>query len=354
MSPDGPHGVSHRVIADHLRSSAFLIADGVLPSNEGRGYVLRRIMRRGMRHAHLLGAREPMMHKLVPTLVQQMGQAYPELIRAQPLIEETLKLEETRFRQTLERGLKLLDEETGRLGQGTALPGARRLHPLRHVRLPARSDPGRAARSRPDRRACRFRAGDGRAARQSKARAAWSGSGEAATEQVWFELREQVGATEFLGYSTEAADGQVRALVVDGKVVESASAGQQVALVVNQTPFYAESGGQMGDAGVATRRRAASCRSATRSRSSATISSSISAPSTEGTIKRRRGPDRCEVDGARRCTALRANHSATHLLHEALRRQLGTHVTQKGSLVAPERLRFDISHNKPLLGRRDP
>jgi alanyl-tRNA synthetase len=344
VSAEGPHAVSHRVIADHLRSASFLITDGVLPSNEGRGYVLRRIMRRGMRHAHMIGARDPLMWKLVPALVQQMGQAFPELGRAQGLIEETLRLEETKFKSTLERGLKLLEEETGRLAPNAALPGnvAFTLYDTYGFPLDLTQDVlrgrGRAVELPGFEQAM--------AEQRAKARAAWAGSGEAATEQVWFDVRERIGATEFLGYSTEAADGQVRALVVDGAVVEEAKAGQQVALVVNQTPFYGESGGQMGDAGlgIGPQGRVA-IRDTAKKLGDLFIHLGIVE---EGSVRTGEVLS-LQVDGTRR-TALRANHSATHLLHEALRREVGTHVAQKGSLVAPERLRFDISHNKPLSG----
>jgi alanyl-tRNA synthetase len=344
VPPDGPHAVSHRVISDHLRSAAFLIADGVLPSNEGRGYVLRRIMRRGMRHAHIIGAREPLMWKLVPALVQQMGQAFPELGRAQALIEETLQLEEGKFKSTLERGLKLLEEETGRLAPSAALPGsvAFTLYDTYGFPLDLTQDVlrgrGRAVELPGFEQAM--------AEQRAKARAAWAGSGEAATEQVWFDVRERVGATEFLGYSTESADGQVGALVVEGALVEEAKAGQQVALIVNQTPFYGESGGQMGDAGRAIGPKG---KIAIRDTAKKLGDLFIHLGIVEQGSVRVGEVLSLEVDSGRR-TALRANHSATHLLHEALRRQLGSHVAQKGSLVAPERLRFDISHNKPLSG----
>lgn len=342
VDPDGPHAVSHRVIADHLRASSFLIADGVLPSNEGRGYVLRRIMRRAMRHAHLIGCREPLMWQLVPALVGQMGLAYPELSRAQPLIVETLKLEETRFKQTLERGLKLLDEETGRLGAGQPLPGAVAftLYDTFGFPLDLTQDVLRG-------RGQTVELGGfetAMAEQKRKARAAWSGSGEAATDQVWFDLRESVGATEFLGYDVEAAEGVVAALVVGGASVKEASAGTEVSLVVNQTPFYAESGGQMGDIGTAEGDNGAiEIRDTAKKLGDLWVH--------HGVVKSGRiavgEPVKLSVDAARR-TALRANHSATHLLHEALRRRLGDHIAQKGSLVAPDKLRFDFSHPKPI------
>ncbi len=343
VDASGPHRVSHRVIADHLRATSFLIADGVLPSNEGRGYVLRRIMRRAMRHAHLIGCVEPLLWRLVPALVAQMGQAYPQLGRAEPLIAETLKLEETRFKQTLDRGLKLLDEATGNLSKGGVLPGetAFRLYDTFGFPLDLTQDALRLRGITVDNAG--FEAAMQR--QREEARRAWAGSGDAATEGVWFAIREEVGATEFLGYATESAEGQVRALVVDGKRVQSAPAGTSVAVVTNQTPFYAESGGQMGDTGtIATAAGARIVLSDTVKRLGdlhvhlGTVD--------KGTLKV--GDDVVlTADGERR-TALRANHSATHILHEALRRELGNHVTQKGSLVAPDRLRFDFSHPKPM------
>ncbi len=343
MTPEGPHGVSHRVIADHLRASSFLIADGVLPSNEGRGYVLRRIMRRAMRHAHRLGTREPLMWRLVPALVQQMGQAYPELGRAQALIAETLKLEETRFRQTLERGLRLLEEETGRLAEGQPFPGetAFRLYDTYGFPLDLTQDILRA-QGRP------VETGGFDAAMERQralARKAWAGSGEAATEALWFDLREKLGATEFLGYDTEMAEGQVLALVRDGKTVDAVEAGQEAALIANQTPFYGEAGGQIGDAGILFTAAGGEFAVRDTQRKLGDLIVHL------GTVQKGRiavgEAVEMRVDGARR-TALRSAHSATHLLHEALRRRLGPHVTQKGSLVAPDRLRFDFSQPRPL------
>ncbi len=340
--PDGPHRVSHRVIADHLRASSFLIADGVLPSNEGRGYVVRRIMRRAMRHAHMLGATDPMLFRLVSTLTAKMGQAFPELNRAKPLIEETLKLEETRFKKLLDRGLRLLDEETAGLPDGAELSGevAFKLYDTYGFPLDLTQDALKARRIAVDEAG--FDAAMDR--QRAEARAAWSGSGEAATEQVWFEVRDAVGATEFLGYETESAEGQVVALVVDGGRVDAASVGAEVAVVVNQTPFYGESGGQMGDAGtIAVTGGKVAVRDTLKKLGALHVHLGRV---TEGEVMV--GQDaRLDVDPVRRA-ALRANHSATHLLHAALRRRLGGHVTQKGSLVAPERLRFDISHPKPL------
>src|SRR5579859_1532515 len=340
--PDGSHKISHRVIADHLRSSCFLIADGVLPSNEGRGYVLRRIMRRAMRHAQLMGCTEPLMWRLVPALVAQMGQAFPELVRAQGLITETLKLEETRFKQTLERGLKLLDEETARLGEKGTLAGdvAFKLYDTYGFPLDLTQDALRGRGMDVD-----LTGFDAAMAKQkAEARRAWAGSGEAATETVWFETKEKVGASEFLGYDTEKAEGKIVALLVDGKPVESARAGQSVAMIANQTPFYGESGGQMGDAGEVIAPNGKMTVTDCQKKLGDLIVHSGQVE--QGEIKVGDFVTLL-VDGTRR-TNLRAHHSATHLLHEALRRALGTHVSQKGSLVAPDKLRFDISHNKPL------
>ncbi|MBM3557625.1 MAG: alanine--tRNA ligase, partial [Alphaproteobacteria bacterium] len=341
--PDGPHRISHRVIADHLRAASFLIADGVLPSNEGRGYVLRRIMRRAMRHAQMAGAKDPLMWRLVPRLVEKMGQTFGELIRAQALIAETLKLEETRFRQTLERGLRLLDEELVSLPAGKALPGevAFKLYDTYGFPLDLTQDALRSKGIAVD------TAGfDAAMARQkAEARKAWAGSGEAATETVWFELKEKHGATEFLGYSSEAAEGQVVAIVVEGKPVEAAKEGASAAILVNQTPFYGESGGQMGDSGVMTAASGARFVVEDTHKKLGALHVHVGKLA-KGGLKLGDAVE-LAVDGGRR-TRLRANHSATHLLHAALRNRLGSHVTQKGSLVAPERLRFDISHPKPL------
>ena len=340
--PDGPFRISHRVIADHLRSTSFLIADGVLPSNEGRGYVLRRIMRRAMRHAHMMGAREPVMWRLVPALVRQMGAAYPELPRAAALIEETLRLEETRFKAMLERGLHLLTEETARLADAAALPGevAFRLYDTYGFPLDLTQDALREQGRAVD--VAGFETA--MAEQRRRARAAWAGSGEAATERVWFELREKLGGTEFLGYSTESAEAVIAALVVNGQPVERAEAGSEVAVLLNQTPFYAESGGQVGDTGVISAPGLRIAVSDTQKKlGDVFVHMGVvteGAALVGGTVL-------AEVDHARH-SAIRAHHSATHLLHEALRRRLGGHVTQKGSLNAPDRLRFDISHPSPI------
>ena len=336
---DGPHRASHRVVADHLRASAFLIADGVLPSNEGRGYVLRRIMRRAMRHTHLMGCTEPLMWRLVPTLVREMGQAFGELIRAEPLITETLKLEETRFKETLARGLRLLDEATADLAAGAPLPGetAFKLYDTYGFPLDLTEDALRAEGRAVEREGfeiCMER-------QREAARRAWAGSGDAASDAVWFGIRERVGATEFLGYGTESAEGVVQALVTGGEEAARAGAGASVALVVNQTPFYAEAGGQVGDTGTIVSAEGGRAR-VTDTRREADGLHVHHAVVEEGTISVADAVV-LAVDGGRR-TMLRANHSATHLLHATLRRALGDHVTQKGSLVAPDRLRFDISH----------
>jgi alanyl-tRNA synthetase len=339
----GAHAASHRVISDHLRSASFLIADGVLPSNEGRGYVLRRIMRRAMRHAHILGAKDPLMWRLVPVLISEMGAAYPELTRAQPLITETLKLEEGKFRQTLERGLKLLDEATSGMGTGKVLPGdvAFRLYDTFGFPYDLTEDALRSRGISVD------RAGfDAAMAKQkADARAAWAGSGEAATETVWFELRDRLGATEFLGYDTEAAEGVVTALLKGGAPVQELKSGDEGQVIVNQTPFYAESGGQVGDTGAMFTKAGAEFAVDDTQKKLGDMHVHFGTLN-RGSLKVGDVVD-LHVDGVRR-TATRANHSATHLLHEALRRVLGTHVTQKGSQVGPDKLRFDFSHPKPL------
>jgi alanyl-tRNA synthetase len=347
QAPDGPYKVSHRVVADHLRSSAFLMADGVLPGNEGRGYVLRRIMRRAMRHAHMMGAREPVMWRLVPALVRQMGAAYPELVRAEHLIVETLRLEETRFKAMLERGLHLLAEEVGRLGSTEALPGnvAFRLYDTYGFPLDLTQDALREQGRAVDVAGFEL----AMAEQRRRARAAWAGSGEAATDRVWFELKEALGATEFLGYATETAEAEIRGLVVGGHPVESAGAGAEVAVLLNQTPFYAESGGQVGDTGRITGPGGLLIHVTDTQKKLGDLVVHLgrvqSGEARLGTAVL------AEVDHARR-TAIRAHHSATHLLHEALRRRLGPHVAQKGSLNAPDRLRFDVSQPTPI-GRDD-
>jgi len=342
VDPAGPQKASHRVIADHLRASAFLIADGVLPSNEGRGYVLRRIMRRAMRHAELLGAREPLMWKLVPALTREMGQAYPELLRAEALITETLRLEETRFRKTLERGLAILDEKSAGLKTGAMFDGdtAFTLYDTYGFPLDLTQDALRARGISVD--LAGFEEAMGR--QREKARASWAGSGEAAQEAVWFALREKIGASEFLGYETESAEGVVAALVKDGKEAAELKAGEQGAILLNQTPFYGESGGQVGDSGEMRREGVRVSVTDTQKKAGDLIAHLVKVE--QGTVKIG-DPLLLEVDHARRA-AIRRNHSATHLLHEALRQVLGDHVAQKGSLVAPDRLRFDFSHPKPI------
>jgi alanyl-tRNA synthetase len=343
MPPDGPHAVSHRVIADHLRATAFLIADGVLPSKEGRGYVLRRIMRRAMRHAHILGCKEPMMWRLVPALVRQMGAAYPELVRAEPLVTETLRLEEMSFKDMLGRGLRLLEEEDAKLPAGAAFPGevAFRLYDTFGFPLDLTED---VLRGRG--RKVAAEAFDAAMARQrEEARRNWVGSGEAAAEGVWFELREKVGASEFLGYDTPVAEGKITAIVVDGRPVAEAHAGTEAAIIVNQTPFYGESGGQVGDTGAMFSAAGGEFAVRDTQKKAGDLHVHLGAV-THGTL---RLDDVVElrIDETRR-RSLRANHSVTHLLHQALRRRLGQHVTQKGSLVAPDRLRFDFSQPRAL------
>ena len=339
--PDGPGKVHHRVIADHLRATSFLIADGVTPSADGRGYVLRRIMRRAMRHAHMLGTDEPVMHRLVPALVRQMGGAYPELGQAQALIEETLKLEETRFRQTLARGLRLLDDELERIPDGADLPGATafRLYDTYGFPLDLTQDVLRERGRKVD--TAGFDAA--MAEQKAQARAHWAGSGETRDAAIWFDLAERHGASEFLGYETETAEGAVLALVRDGAAVDVARMGETVQIVVNQTPFYAESGGQVGDTGLIKTETGAARVTGTRPAQGLIVHS---AEVTLGEIAPGQGAT-LSVDHDRR-TAIRANHSATHLLNEALRAHLGDHVAQRGSLNDADRLRFDFSHAKAL------
>ena len=340
---EGAQQASHRVIADHLRASGFLVADGVLPANEGRGYVLRRIMRRAMRHAHLLGAKDPLMWRLVPELVAEMGSAFPELVRAQPLIEATLLQEETRFRQTLANGLKLLDEATGDVAEGGELPGATafKLYDTYGFPYDLTEDALRARGLSVD------RAGFDAAMAEQKAaaRAAWKGSGDKASDELWYDIVEEFGPTEFTGYSGTEGEGMVEAIVKDGVRVNSAREGESVTLVLNQTPFYGESGGQVGDAGKLTSLKGFEG-----------IVEDTSKPLGKlHTLRTRIAKGEVSIGetlhqsvDAERRAATRANHSATHLLHAALRNRLGGHVTQKGSLVAPDRLRFDFSHPKAL------
>ena len=342
VAADGEKNISHRVIADHLRASSFLIAEGVLPSNEGRGYVLRRIMRRAMRHAHLMGCQDPMMWKLVPTLISEMGAAFPELGRGQDLITETLKLEEGRFKKTLENGLRLLDDATADMAGEGELNGetAFKLYDTFGFPLDLTQDALRGRGMTVDVEG--FNTAMER--QRAEARKAWSGSGDAVDEAVWFDVREEVGATEFLGYETERAEGQVTALVVGGKKVSTANSGEKVAIIVNQTPFYGESGGQMGDAGEMQYGDTTLVVTDTRK-----LLGTIHAHYGEvfGTALNVGDEVALNVDHQRR-SQLQANHSATHLLHEALRRKLGGHVMQKGSLVASDRLRFDVSHPKAV------
>ncbi|MFC3125762.1 alanine--tRNA ligase [Pseudoroseomonas globiformis] len=342
QAPDGPFKVSHRVVADHLRSGAFLIADGVMPSNEGRGYVLRRILRRAMRHAHLMGTKEPLLYRLLPVLVRQMGTAYSELVRAEALISETLKLEEGRFRTLLERGLGLLSEESAKLSDGGVLPGdvAFRLYDTYGFPVDLTQDALRGEGKAVD--LAGFEAA--MAEQKRRARAAWAGSGEAATEAGWFDLKEKLGTTEFLGYSTETAEGEILAMLSGSVPLAQAPAGTEVAVVLNQTPFYAESGGQVGDAGLIT--GADGLKIAVRD-TQKKLGLFVHLGIVEAGEARIGTAVTATVDHERR-SAIRAHHSATHLLHEALRRRLGSHVTQKGSLNAPDRLRFDVSQPTPI------
>ncbi len=341
VDPYCDQNVHHRIIADHLRSTSFLIADGVLPSNEGRGYVLRRIMRRAMRHAHLIGSKDPLMYRLVPELVRQMGQAYPELIRGQSVIEETLLLEETRFKTTLDRGLRLLDAELDGMQEGQALDGetAFKLYDTFGFPLDLTQDALREKGVEVDTDA--FDAAMD--AQKAKARAAWTGSGETADESVWFDIEDKSGPTEFLGYDTEAAEGQIIAVILKGRAVDSVDNGDEVQLVLNQTPFYAESGGQVSDKGFI--KTASGSVTITDVKKKAGVFVHIGKVSF-GTVNKGDAAE-LTIDPIRR-GAIRANHSATHLLHEALRKILGVHVAQRGSLNAEDRLRFDFSHSKAV------
>ncbi|MCW5681535.1 MAG: alanine--tRNA ligase, partial [Xanthobacteraceae bacterium] len=342
VKAEGDNRAAHRVIADHLRASSFLVADGVLPSNEGRGYVLRRIMRRAMRYAELLGAKEPLMFRLVPALVREMGSAYPELVRAESLIIETLKLEETRFRKTLERGLAMLEEESKPLKKGDSFSGATAftLYDTYGFPLDLTQDALKPRGISVDTTA--FEAAMEK--QKAKARESWKGSGDAATETVWFGLKEKLGATEFLGYETETAEGVVSAIVKEGAEVNSLKAGEEGAVILNQTPFYGESGGQVGDTGVLIGEKVKFRVTDTQKKAGDLFVHFGKVE--EGTLEAGK-PLELKVDHARRAD-IRRNHSATHLLHEALRQVLGDHVAQKGSLVAPDRLRFDFSHPKPI------
>jgi alanyl-tRNA synthetase len=342
VKADGPQKASHRVIADHLRASSFLIADGVLPSNEGRGYVLRRIMRRAMRHAELLGAKEPLMWKLVPVLNREMGQAYPELIRAEALITETLKLEETRFRRTLERGLAILDEKSAGLAKGAMFDGetAFTLYDTYGFPLDLTQDALRGRGISVDLAAFN----ESMELQRAKARASWAGSGDAKAETVWFPLRDKVGPTEFLGYETETAEGVVKAIVKDGKEAAELKKGESGQIVLNQTPFYGESGGQVGDTGAMRGDNVKLKVTDTQKKAGDVFAHVVTVE--DGAVKIGDALQ-LTVDHERR-SAIRQNHSATHLLHEALRLVLGDHVAQKGSMVSPDRLRFDFSHPKPV------
>ena len=342
VAADGPQKASHRIIADHLRASSFLVADGVLPSNEGRGYVLRRIMRRAMRHAQLLGAKDPLMWRLVPALVREMGRAFPELQRAEALISETLRLEETRFRSTLARGLAILDDETRDLSAGGQLSGevAFKLYDTYGFPLDLTQDALRARGIGVD--TDTFAQAMER--QRAEARKAWAGSGEAATETVWYAIKDRVGATEFLGYEAEQAEGVIAAIVREGAETDRLAQGQSGLVIVNQTPFYAESGGQVGDTGFLTAAGVRANVSDTQKKLGDLFAHHVEVAEGELRVGM---PVELAVNTERR-QAIRANHSATHLLHEALRIVLGDHVAQKGSLVASDRLRFDFAHPKPI------
>ncbi len=343
VKAEADNTASHRVIADHLRSTSFLLADGVLPSNEGRGYVLRRIMRRAMRHAHLLGAKDPLMHRLVPELVSEMGAAYPELVRGQPLIQEVLEREEVQFRRTLDKGLRLLDDATADMGEGGTLPGetAFKLYDTYGFPYDLTEDALRSRGIAVDK--------DGfdaaMAEQKAKAREAWKGSGEAASEEVWFDIAEREGSTEFTGYASTTGEAEVVAIVKDGAEVTSAAEGEDVIILTNQTPFYGESGGQTGDAGRIWTPEGLEFAVETTNKPLGRLHTHVG--------KVRKGSVavgdavHLEIDAGRR-DRIRANHSATHLVHAALRDRLGDHVTQKGSLVSDDRFRFDFSHPKPM------
>ncbi|WP_324827088.1 alanine--tRNA ligase [Qipengyuania zhejiangensis] len=343
VKAQGDNTASHRVIADHLRSTSFLLADGVLPSNEGRGYVLRRIMRRAMRHAHLLGASDPLMHRLVPALVTEMGQAYPELVRGQALIEEVLEREEAQFRRTLDKGLKLLDEATGDMGEGGTLDGGTvfKLYDTYGFPFDLTEDALRSRGIAVDKEGF----DTAMAQQKAAARAAWKGSGQAANEEIWFDIAEREGSTEFTGYASTTGEAAVVSIVKDGKEVSSASQGDAVILLTNQTPFYGESGGQTGDAGRIWTPEGLEFAVSTTNKPLGRLHAHVGTVAS-GSVK---VGDAVHLDiDADRRDRIRANHSATHLVHAALRNRLGGHVTQKGSLVSEDRFRFDFSHPKPL------
>ena len=340
--PDGKYSVSHRIISDHLRSSCFLMSDGVMPSNEGRGYVLRRIMRRAMRHAHIMGTKEPLLWQLVSTLVEEMGVAFPELKRAEPLIKETLKLEETRFRETLSRGLGFLESAVKNLAKGSTLPGemAFKLYDTYGFPLDLTQDALKSRGILVDQQGF----DNAMQIQREAARSAWAGSGDSKTDTIWFNVRDKVDATEFVGYETQKSDGKIASIIYDNQIVTDAHEGSEISIVLNQTPFYGESGGQVGDSGY--------LRSATSEVYISTTQKKLGdlhvhiGKIIRGNIKVN-DVVQAEIDHSVR-TKLRSNHSATHLLHSVLREVLGDHVTQKGSLVDPERLRFDVSHPKPI------
>lgn len=341
IEADGDMAASHKVIADHIRASSFLMADGVMPSNEGRGYVLRRIMRRGMRHAHLLGAQDPLMYKLFPTLLGKMGEAFPELKHAESLIVSTLEMEEKRFKTTLDRGLKILDEEKGKVASGKQFPGdiAFKLYDTYGFPLDLTQDALRSDGIEVDVAGfdlCMFH-------QREQARKAWRGSGDTDIEKTWFDLLDELEATEFLGYEIEESEGKICAIVEsNGELTEEAKKGDQVSILTNQTPFYGESGGQVGDTGVIIGSEGEFEVSETQKRLGSLIVHVGKV--TKGNLKKNDSVQ-MKLDKNRR-TSIRSNHSVTHLMHEALRKVLGDHVTQKGSLQDDQRTRFDISHPK--------
>ena len=339
--PDGTAKIHHRVISDHLRSTSFLIADGVLPSKDGRGYVLRRIMRRAMRHAHMLGTAEPLMYKLVPALVKEMGEAYPELYAAQDLIEETLRSEEARFKETLDRGLKLLDDEVLKIEEGTSLSGstAFKLYDTFGFPLDLTQDALREKGLKVDVDAFNR----AMTSQKEKARASWTGSGETTDAAIWFNISQEFGSTEFLGYGTEESEAKVLAIVCEGKEVSNAKAGTGVQIVFNQSPFYAESGGQIGDSGHVELDGSFTQIEDVR------LVAGVFVHFVDGLKFNLSVGDEVKLTvSLEKRSAIRSNHSATHLLNESLRKSLGNTVSQRGSLNSDDRLRFDFNYNKAL------
>jgi len=340
VKPNENNLSSFRVIADHLRASSFLLAEGVLPSNEGRGYVLRRIMRRGMRHSHLLGSKEPIFFNIFKTLLDEMSKNYPELKRAESLIKETLKMEEEKFLVLLERGMKILDDEISKIDK--VLPGevAFKLYDTYGFPLDLTEDILKNKSLKVD----NTKFDEMMKKSRELAKKNWKGSGDSSVSEIWFNLKEKIGPTEFLGYETNQAEGSVTAIIKDDKEIQQLKEGEEGQIILNQTPFYGESGGQVGDKGTIT--------SGENEFEVTDVQKKIGnlfvhfGKVSKGSIKLK---DNVELKiNTERRQNIRAYHSATHLLHESLRRTLGTHVMQKGSLVAPDRLRFDFSHMKPI------